>query len=451
LLVWKLTLRSGEEWEETYFVDAATGKVVKRQRDIAEAVNRQVFDCTLVNPNNITCRMDVFWNFGGGVLYYLGRGEGQPARGPMPSIAGPPYAGSVDVDNGYTQFLPAIHQYVADRFGRDGANDRGGTGNGTSVPFNVSRLYANGNGSTTGMANCNPGNEWSNAVGVAFCVGSLAAATYDVLGHEYGHLICLYRSFNGNTPNSLLLVGPAGALNENVSDVYGEAFEYYMTGSNNWIFGGGANLIVYRNLQNPPSMISPTNGGPYPDRFHSPDFYCGSTDYGGIHHNSTVPGKAAYLTAVGGNFNGCSITGLGTQKVEQIWYRASVSYYAASETFNGAYVALRQACLDLYPAADCAELTKALQAVELDQPGKCSGLPAQPPACAHTPVLRVEATPAGPRWFWGSDCTNWTLQVSYDLTAPAGGWTDVQVITGPGEYLPQASAPAIFCRLNYVR
>jgi hypothetical protein len=169
-----------------------------------------------------------------------------------------------------------------------------------------------------------------------------------------------------------------------------------------------------------------------------------------VHHNSTVPGKAAYLTAVGGNFNNCTITGLGTQKVEQIWYRASVNYYASSETFNGAYQALRQACLDLYPAADCAELTKALQAVELDQPGKCSGLPAQPPACAPTPVLHTEQTPVGPRWFWGSEATHWTLQVNYELTNPAG-WTDVQVITGPGEYLPQASAPAMFCRLNYKR
>ena len=305
--------------------------------------------------------------------------------------------------------------------------------------------YVHLNGTATGAMVCNPGYAFASIAGVAFCAGSLAAAAYDVLGHEYGHFISRYRSFNGNTPNSLLNVGPAGALNENVSDIYGEAFEYYMTGTNNWIFGGGANHRVYRNLIDPPSLVSPTTNGPSPDRFHSEYFYCGTNDSGGIHHNSTVPGKAAYLTAVGGDFNGCSITGLGTQKVEQIWSRASVNYYAASETFNGAYQGLRQACLDLYPAADCAQLTKALQAVELDQPGKCSGLPALPATCAPPPVLHAEATPAGPRWFWGADCAGWTLQRSFDLVT----WTDVEGISAPGEYLPQVSAARMFCRLRY--
>ncbi len=55
-------------------------------------------------------------------------------------------------------------------------------------------------------------------------------------------------------------------------------------------------------------------------------------------------------------------------------------------------------------------------------------------------------TPVGPRWFWGADCIGWTLRVSYDLAA---GFTDVQLITAPGEYLPTASAPKIFCRLEY--
>lgn len=131
--------------------------------------------------------------------------------------------------------------------------------------------------------------------------------------------------------------------------------------------------------------------------------------------------------------------------MEQIWYRASVNYYAASETFNGAYNGLIQACHDLYPAADCDQLTRALQAVEMDQPGACSGLPARPATCAPTPVLRAEATPAGPRWFWGGDCAGWTLQVSYDLAM----WTDVQAISAPGEYVPMASAEKMFCRLAY--
>lgn len=271
----------------------------------------------------------------------------------------------------------------------------------------------------------------------------------DLLAHEYAHLVAKYMRINaGGSYYSLLLQGEAGALNESNSDIMGESYERYGTGSNDWLFwpeSGGARV-----LSNPLASTTSVDG-PHPDRFYSPNFYCGTTyDSGGIHRNSTVPSYAAYLASQGGSFNNCAIQGIGLNKVEQIWYRALTTYYSPSETFNGAYTALRQACLDLYGPADCDQLTKALQAVELDQPGKCSGLPAQPASCAPTPVLKAEATPVGPRWFWGADCANWTLQVSYDLSNP-NGWTDVQVITAAGEYVPMASAPRMFCRLKYVR
>ena len=145
------------------------------------------------------------------------------------------------------------------------------------------------------------------------------------------------------------------------------------TGSADWIIGTRNGISGLRNIADPPSAV---HNPPYPDRYHHPDFYRGNTSYdnGGNHINSSVPNKAACLTAVGGTFNGHTITGIGLAKVEQIWYRALTTYYADSETFNGAYFALRQAAADLYPAADVAELTKAPQAVEMDQPP----LPAPP-------------------------------------------------------------------------
>ena len=447
-LVWEVTLSGPNDASPAYSVDAVDGTLV--HFDSGEGhLTRQIYDCALVNPITPGCRLDISWYFEStDERYTLGRSEGQPARGAMPVGAGPPYAGSLDVDNGYNHFLPSIHQYFADRFGRDGANDRGGTGNGTSVPFATSRMFVHANGEPTyGALFCNPGYAWAGTTSVVFCAGSLSPATYDLLGHEYGHLVSRYRSFNANgTPNTLLSTGPAGALNEGVSDVYGELFEYYMTGSNNWILGGGANIQVFRNIVDPPSLFDPFHGMPFPDRFNSPDFYCGTSDAGGIHHNSTVPSKAAYLTAMGGSFNGCTISGLGREKMEQIWYRATVNYYANSETFNGAYQGLIQACHDLYSAADCAELTKALQAVEMDQAGRCSGLPALPATCAPTPQLRTELAPDGVRFLWGAEATRWTLQCGPE----PGSYTDVQTITGAGEYLvPFADAAKKFCRLRY--
>ncbi len=180
-------------------------------------------------------------------------------------------------------------------------------------------------------------------------------------------------------------------------------------------------MYAIRSLANPPSVSNnPAHPYRYPDRYHHPDFYRGDTSYdnGGVHTNSSVPNKAAYLTAMGGTFNGYTITGLGLAKVEQIWYRALTTYYANSETFNGAYVALRQACADLYPPADLAELTKALQAVEMDQPP----LPAPPfviTALTAASLGQPGAT-ATVRWnsHAGQTCR---IRTSTDLAT----WTDV--------------------------
>ena len=210
-LVWKFNLQHADDLEETFCVDAATGRIVMRSMDVAHATTRQVYNCALVNPSNPGCRLDTYWVFAGGSDIFLGRSEGQPARGPMPSAAGPPYAGSLDVDNAYNIFLPAIHQYVADRFGRDGANNMGGTGNGTTVPFNITRFFMHADGEpTVGMQICPlHGYAFAGTVSVVYCTGSMTAQAYDLLGHEYGHLISRYRTFSGTTPNSLLMVGPA--------------------------------------------------------------------------------------------------------------------------------------------------------------------------------------------------------------------------------------------------
>ncbi len=452
-LVWKFNLRNGEDEEETFVVDAASGKIVKRSLDVAFATTREIYDCG-THFNNGFCYLDRPTQAYGDVFYY-GRSEGNSVRGPSPAAA--PIYGSTDVDYFYDlmQTNPSgtplgLHTFYLTKFGRDGANSLGGTGDGINVARSSSRILANADLTTYGITNCqatSAGFAWAGTTNIAVCRGSLQN---DLIAHEYSHLVARNMRINADgTSVSLLNQGEGGALNESNSDIMGESYERYMTGTNNWIFWVEVHGGV-RDLGNPQSQHYTNDSGaivPYPDRFYSPNFSCGTTyDSGGIHVNSTVPSHAAYLASQGGSFNNCAIQGLGLSKVEQIWYRALTTYYSPSETFNGAYTALRQACLDLYSPADCDQLTKALQAVELDQPGACSGLPARPATCAPTPVLHAESTPAGPRWFWGADCAGWTLQVSYDLAA---GFADVQVITAPGEYVPQASAPAIFCRLNY--
>jgi hypothetical protein len=60
-----------------------------------------------------------------------------------------------------------------------------------------------------------------------------------------------------------------------------------------------------------------------------------------------------------------------------------ITYFSRGETFNGAFFKLQQASSDLYGpnSRETAQLRRALLAVELDQPGRCSGQPAAvPPA-----------------------------------------------------------------------
>lgn len=112
---------------------------------------------------------------------------------------------------------------------------------------------------------------------------------------------------------------------------------------------------------------------------------------GGVHMNSTVPSKAFYLMSEGGTFNYCTINGIGIKKVEQILYRAMMSYYAQTETFNAAYAHIIQAAEDLYGPADVEQVRRALQAVEMDQSGRCSGGTEIPPEADDRRALGISS------------------------------------------------------------
>ncbi len=321
----------------------------------ALALTRHIFDCG--DPvGDTSCYMD-FVQDG----YFYGRSEGQPPRGPNP--LGPLYSGSIDVDLLY-DLTGQIDQYYQTRLNRNGPNARGGTGNGTTVSYDVYRMFANGNGSSIGAVLCDvPAGTPSAAATATSCVFCRGSATPDTVGHEVGHIMAR----NMRQPASSISLGStneAGALNEAMGDFFGEAFERFLTGSNDWILGTGHSLPV-RSLSDPPSVPQ----GPYasPDRYLSPDFYTGTDDAGGVHINAGVINKGAYLASEGGVFNGYTIAGIGFDKVEQIWYRALTQYFVPSETFNLAYDHFLQATADLYGPYEMNQMTLALQAVEINQ------------------------------------------------------------------------------------
>jgi vibriolysin len=133
----------------------------------------------------------------------------------------------------------------------------------------------------------------------------------DVTAHEVSH---------GFTEQNagLVYAGQSGGINEAFSDMAGEAAEYYMTGSNDFlvaeqIFKGSGAL---RYMANPPLDGSSIG--------HASDYYSGLD----VHYSSGVFNKAFYLIANSGGWN--------TKKSFDIFALANQMYWAPNSDFNDA-------------------------------------------------------------------------------------------------------------------
>lgn len=128
----------------------------------------------------------------------------------------------------------------------------------------------------------------------------------DVIAHEYAHFVSRKLvEWEGN-PES-------GALNEAISDIFGELVESYVTSTEvNWM------MDDFRNIAQP-------------SEFQNPDFYGGEywgdtsnpikdNDYGYVHNNSTVISHAAYLMWNG--IDGDDTKRIPADNLAKLWYRA---------------------------------------------------------------------------------------------------------------------------------
>lgn len=355
-LCWRINL-VGLGDNRYYFIDAHLGHLLNEAPGIFR-LNRSVYDCSTRDGD---CHLG--WQ-DSTTDHVYGRAEGQLPTGP--SLHDPRLR---DVDYLYDH-LGIAFNFLRTYFGRNGANNSGGLGPiGSYFGLNATTAIAYAE-LAPDIFNLRPEHCPNAGYGdqgiVIFCSG--LPADLDVVAHEYFH------GLTHSTAN-LIYQDESGALNEAFSDIMAEATEHFAYGVTDW------NMSGFRNLMDPSASFPLGEATPHPDRFYSPDFYCGVADYGGVHHNSTVLSHAAYLTAMGGTHNGCYIQGLGLNKQVHIFYRALTTYLTPTSTFNAAYTSLKLACADLYTTKDCLELTKALQAVELDQAGRCSKISSTPPEC----------------------------------------------------------------------
>jgi hypothetical protein len=188
----------------------------------------------------------------------------------------------------------------------------------------------------------------------------------DIVAHEFTHGVTDYES-------GLFLWYQSGAISESLSDVWGEAVDQTNGLGNDadsvlWLLGEDVTgLGVKRSMSNPPSYNQP-------DSILSTR-YCKSgvclDDNGGVHTNSGVNNKAAYLMVNGGAFNGQTVAGLGWTKTLAIYYEAQTNLLTRGSDYLDLYNALYQACMNKVGSdgillEDCGQVRKATLAVKMN-------------------------------------------------------------------------------------
>jgi Zn-dependent metalloprotease len=197
-----------------------------------------------------------------------------------------------------------------------------------------------------------------------------------------------------------------------------------------WLIGEDASAFggAIRDMWNPTCYANP-------GKVTDIDYYvCSTADGGGVHSNSGVPNHAFALLVDGGTYNGQTVGAIGLTKAAHIYYRAQSVYQTPASNFAEHADALEASCADLTGAAlndlvtgspsgpvitagDCAQISKAVAAVELRTP---------PAFCNFQPLLRKSPPPR---------CGSNTTQIDLfrdDFESGAAGWLANHVPTATG-------------------
>ena len=255
---------------------------------------------------------------------------------------------------------------------------------------------------------------WSGTQ-MVFGDGAGYALADDVVGHELTHGVTQYTS-------GLFYYYQSGAINESLSDLWGEFVDLSNGRGNDaanvrWLIGEDiAGLGAIRSLIDPPAYG-------HPDRMRSPLYSLSSFDSGGVHSNSGVNNKAAYLMVDGGTFNGQTVQPLGIVKTAKIYYEAQTNLLTSGSDYEDLYNALFQACNNLIGtwdivAEDCDEVRNATLAVEMNlQP--VAGFNPDAPVCLPGQIPTsvffddLESGPANFSSIVGTGTNRWAHSFGY--------------------------------------
>lgn len=190
---------------------------------------------------------------------------------------------------------------------------------------------------------------WNSALQTMFFGNASAfVGSIDVVAHELTHGVTSHTA-------DLVYRDQSGALNEAISDAFGEFVEGSVKGQLDWKVGSDLGEAL-RDLANP----SPR----YPSKMS--EYLVTTQDNGGVHYNSTIIGHAFYrLTSDLGNQGKES-------DAEQIIYRCLTRYLNSSSQFVDARLGCVAAAEELFRvgSTQATAVGKAFDAVEVyDLPG----------------------------------------------------------------------------------
>ena len=319
-IVWRIEVTEKQEpssIRELLFIDANTAGITLHINLIERAKNRETYTASNTNslPGTLVCD------------------ESDPNC----------VAGDSEARDAH-QFAGHTYDFYFDEHGRDSLDDAG------------QALI-----STVHYSDYLCPNAFWNGSQMVYCAG---LAVDDVVGHEFTH---------GITENTsqLLYYYESGAINESLSDIWGEFIDLGNSAGDDspsarWLIGEDltSTVGVIRDMANPPAMGDP-------DKMSSPNYYTGSGDNGGVHFNSGISNKAAYLMTDGDTFNGFTVNGLGISKVADIYYEAQTNLLTSGSDYADLHAALNQACQNLIgvdgiTSVDCLNVQAAVDAVEMD-------------------------------------------------------------------------------------
>ncbi|MFM9134325.1 MAG: M4 family metallopeptidase, partial [bacterium] len=345
-LVWQVEVTSPArpDVRQLVLVDAHRGHILLSLDNIQQALDRSTCDAAMTS-GRIPCELPLDVAAGE-------RGESDPES-------------AIEDVNLAHEYAGDSYDFFYRLFGRDSIDDAG-------MPLLSTVRYRE-----------DPATNYKNAFwnGEQMTYGEGMVAQ-DVVAHELAHGVTEHRS-------PLFYYFQSGAINESLSDIFGEFVDLEYPGGNDdpevrWQMGEDIVLIFGFTLR---SMKDPTLSQ-HPDRTGSIFFRALDEDRGGVHRNSGVGNKFAYLLTDGDTFNGQTVRGIGIEKTARIVYGAMPMLTSAAD-YQMLAKAVRSSCAALrgtfgITADDCSQADRALVATEMDiEP--VNGRVAAAPVCGTSP------------------------------------------------------------------